>query len=427
MAEDEKPQVIVAQLGARRHYAIPVILHHAGMLAHFYTDAFVGPGSSLHFLKHLRGVIPAVARQNALLRLLERCADDLPPSKITAFNRLGLSYVRSLRQAHGPASREEAHLSFGERFCELIVRHNSKSNNESGVYAFPSAAWHLFQWAGKTGRFKILDQFILPKALECRLMEEENSLWPGWEEPFPSLSIFQPRIDLEKKEWQTANAIVCGSTFVAQGLNSLGVKPHKIHVVPSGINTEKLAPLAVKYPNNRPLRILFLGEVALRKGVQYLDRALGLLNSFQIEARLVGNVAIKEPYCSLLGRRAKLAGLVPRSEVRHYYEWADIFVFPSLCEGSALVTYEALAAGLPVITTFNTGSVVRDGEDGFIVPIRDAEALADKIELLSGNQELRNWMSRNARKRSLEFTWEKYGTRLTNGMIRAHSEYRLSK
>jgi glycosyltransferase involved in cell wall biosynthesis len=74
---------------------------------------------------------------------------------------------------------------------------------------------------------------------------------------------------------------------------------------------------------------------------------------------------------------------VTRQEVRRHYQWADVFVFPSLCEGSAMVTYEALAAGLPVITTPNAGSVVRDGVDGFIVPIRDAEAIAAKLDLLA--------------------------------------------
>lgn len=412
MANQKQVQVIVAQLGARRHYAVPVLLHRAGMLGHFFTDAFVGAGSSLHFLRCLCAVVPPVAKQNLLGRLLERCADDVPPSKITAFNWLGLSYVRALRRTHDPACHEETHLSFGEHFCESIVRHNLKSSYWSGVYAFPSAALRLFHWAEEKCRFKILDQFILPKELECRLMEEEISLWPGWEEPFPGLQIFQPRIDLEKKEWQAADAIVCGSVFVAQGLISLGVKPRRIHVVPSGLNTDQFVQFAIKTANNRPLRILFLGEVTLRKGVQYLIRALQLLNSFKIEVRLVGNVAIKEPYHSYIGKYAKIIGLVPRSEVRRHYEWADLFIFPSLCEGSALVTYEALAAGLPVITSLNAGSMVRDGVDGFIVPIRDSEALAEKIEVLCVNHELRKWMSQNARERALEFNWEKYGERL---------------
>ena len=95
-----------------------------------------------------------------------------------------------------------------------------------------------------------------------------------------------------------------------------------------------------------------------------------------------------------------------------HYSWADVFLLPSLCEGSATVIYEALAHGLPVICTPNTGSVVRDGMDGFIVPIRDAATTAARLEQLAGDRELRTWMGANARQRASEFTVAAYGRRL---------------
>jgi glycosyltransferase involved in cell wall biosynthesis len=79
-----------------------------------------------------------------------------------------------------------------------------------------------------------------------------------------------------------------------------------------------------------------------------------------------------------------------------------------------MVTYEALAAGLPVITTPNAGSVVRDGVEGFIVPIRNPESLAEKIDLLARNPELLAQMSQKARERAQEFSWAKYGERLVD-------------
>jgi glycosyltransferase involved in cell wall biosynthesis len=95
-----------------------------------------------------------------------------------------------------------------------------------------------------------------------------------------------------------------------------------------------------------------------------------------------------------------------------HYGWADVFVLPSLCEGSATVCYEALASGLPVITTPNAGSVVRDGIDGFIVPIRDAEAIAARLEMLISDPRILDQMSGNAALRAAEFTVKKYGERL---------------
>jgi glycosyltransferase involved in cell wall biosynthesis len=108
----------------------------------------------------------------------------------------------------------------------------------------------------------------------------------------------------------------------------------------------------------------------------------------------------------------QLLGAVPRNEISQHYSWADVFLLPSICEGSATVTYEALAHGLPVICTPNTGSVVRDGLDGFLVPARDVDAIVDRLERLRANPELRSEMSINARARSAEFTVAAYGRRL---------------
>jgi glycosyltransferase involved in cell wall biosynthesis len=95
-----------------------------------------------------------------------------------------------------------------------------------------------------------------------------------------------------------------------------------------------------------------------------------------------------------------------------------VFLLASICEGSATVCYEALAAGLPVVTTPNAGSVIRDGIDGFIVPIRDGPAIAGRLRLLAGDRERLSWMSANATARSREFTVEKYGDRLVGAIGR---------
>jgi len=94
------------------------------------------------------------------------------------------------------------------------------------------------------------------------------------------------------------------------------------------------------------------------------------------------------------------------------YGWADVFLLPSLCEGSATVIYEALGYGLPVVCTPNAGSVVRDGLEGFIAPVRDATAIARRIEELAQDVELRARMSAQAKARAVEFTVAAYGQRL---------------
>jgi glycosyltransferase involved in cell wall biosynthesis len=107
---------------------------------------------------------------------------------------------------------------------------------------------------------------------------------------------------------------------------------------------------------------------------------------------------------------------VPRSEIHRQFSWADVFLLPSICEGSATVCYEALSFGLPVITTPNTGSVVRDGIDGFVVPIRNTESIIEKLVRFDSDRDLLALMSRNARQRSADFTVEKYGERLLSSL-----------
>ncbi len=107
-----------------------------------------------------------------------------------------------------------------------------------------------------------------------------------------------------------------------------------------------------------------------------------------------------------------------RRDVPELMSQASVFAFPSLDEGSARVTYEAMAAGLPVITTPNAGSLVRDSLDGYIIPIRDPDALAERLEFFYKYPEQARQMGKSGRERIKEFTWEKYGEELVKAYIK---------
>jgi glycosyltransferase involved in cell wall biosynthesis len=261
-----------------------------------------------------------------------------------------------------------------------------------------------------------LDQFIAPWKITAQILKEEQERWPGWELPSFWAAPSHDFLEVEEQEQHLADGIICPSEFVAQGLKSLNIPAQKIFQVPYGLEGERFSCDRRPWHGQRPLHLLFLGGVNLRKGLPYLYQALKRLNTTRIISRLVGPVAIQEPHRSLLSKQAEITGLVPRTEVQRHYAWADVFVFPSLCEGSAMVTYEALAAGLPVITTPNTGSVVRDGREGFVVPIRNPEALAARIDLMAADPELVAQMSHAARQRSREFSWPRYGARLVSAV-----------
>jgi glycosyltransferase involved in cell wall biosynthesis len=101
-------------------------------------------------------------------------------------------------------------------------------------------------------------------------------------------------------------------------------------------------------------------------------------------------------------------GNVPHYHLAALFSQADVFAFPSLAEGSALVTYEAQASGLPCVVTHEAGSVVRDGIEGFVVPSCDSTELANRIYKLYKDEDLRREMAVASRKRAEEFTWQRY-------------------
>jgi glycosyltransferase involved in cell wall biosynthesis len=131
---------------------------------------------------------------------------------------------------------------------------------------------------------------------------------------------------------------------------------------------------------------------------------------------MAGAIEVTPHAQELLRAHVSLLGAVPRSEIHQQFAWADVFLLPSICEGSATVCYEALSYGLPVITTPNTGSVVRDGLDGFVVPIRNVESIIEKLERLDSDRDFLAFMSSNARQRSADYTVEKYGERFLSSL-----------
>ncbi len=169
-----------------------------------------------------------------------------------------------------------------------------------------------------------------------------------------------------------------------------------------------------------PLRVLTIGAVGLRKGSPYVLEAARRMRG-QAVFRMIGSGTVPPAAGAGLEGIVEFTGPIPRLEIIAQYAWADVFLLPSLCEGSATVIYEALAAGLPVITTPNSGSVVRDGIDGFVVPIRDVDAIARSVHLLHDDRARLFEMSHNARFRAQDFDLPAYGRRLCNALAKARA------
>jgi glycosyltransferase involved in cell wall biosynthesis len=180
-------------------------------------------------------------------------------------------------------------------------------------------------------------------------------------------------------------------------------------VLPYGVDQRFSLP--PRPDHDGPLRILTVGSVGLRKGTPYVLAAANMVRR-RATFRLVGALDCDSTAVNHLSEVVELVGSVPHAAMLQHFAWADVFLLPSLCEGSATAIYEALGASLPVICTDNCGSVVRDGVDGLVVPIRNAEAIAEAVLRLANNADLRRQMAGNAGARALEYNFGSYGRSL---------------
>jgi len=240
---------------------------------------------------------------------------------------------------------------------------------------------------------------------QARLLQEEYARW--------GLTFRIPQATLKRglAGMEVAGYVLIPSNFVRHTFVEKGFPKERLLQVPFGVDTTRFRSAEGQTPH--PFRVLFVGQVGIRKGIPYLLEAWQRLGWKDAELWVVGRPSAE--LRSILARYRDLPGLHLigyMADPVAVYRQADAFAFPTIEEGSALVTYEALACGLPVVTTPNAGSVVRDDVEGFIVPIRDAEALAAALERLRADERLRREMGQAARIRAEEFTWEGYGDRL---------------
>ncbi len=211
------------------------------------------------------------------------------------------------------------------------------------------------------------------------------------------------------EEYQLATLLVILSEKAADTFRVQGFPEEKLFYLPRGVDVERFR------PGERPkkFRAIFSGALIERKGVHHLLEAWHRLNLRDAELWLVGSVhAEARPYLAKFANaNVRVIGFTP--DLEKYLSQGTIHVFPSQCEGSAKVTYEAAACGLPQITTREAGDVVNDEVEGIIVQPGDVDGIAAAILRLYQHPELVERMSIAARRRVVEnFTWDHFRSRL---------------
>jgi glycosyltransferase involved in cell wall biosynthesis len=397
----KRQTAIVAHLGAREHYAVPVAFDSAGILKSFYTDFYVGQ------LSHIFSQIPLSLQFDLFKRMLGRHCQDLNPSLVHSFPLLGVKYFWLLHRSQGVWQRRSVQLRVAKDFLRKIIARDPLEADI--IYAFDHVALELFDRAQRPNITKVLNQTNLSLWEEAYLQNEYEK-WSSWMN-LEKLDYPLEFSEREQSEWALADIIVVNSNYAKRALVSMGVPAVKLRVVPLSINTNQFYPLAER--KDGPARkFLFVGTVAIRKGIQYALQAFKGITYPGITFSAVGKNWLDEKVLAEFRDVCHFQGEVSRMNLLQVYNSGDVLVFPTVSDGFGIVQLEALACGLPVITTPNSGEVVVDGECGFIVPVGDVEALRDRIMVLASDRNLFAYMSINAVKRAAEFSWSAYQTRL---------------
>lgn len=229
-----------------------------------------------------------------------------------------------------------------------------------------------------------------------------------------SSPISKAHVRREEKEYETADYIITPSEFAKESFLKRGYDRDNVFSVPYGINPPKIN--KIEETTDDPFIFLFCGSVGRQKGVPYLLEAW---NSLQLDNSKLVFLGGIEPSLEELTQQYTTQDDVQfkgwTDNVFEWYEKASVFVFPSLQEGSAMVTYEAMSAGLPLVTTFNSGWVGESGTHGIEIPPRNSKRLAAAMRELYDNQEKAVQMGETARELIFsKYTEEDYGNRINS-------------
>ena len=269
--------------------------------------------------------------------------------------------------------------------------------------AFQECCWRR---ANEVGAKKVIDWGQAHPGYGRDLMKEEYDLLGIDAESY----LGRNHVERTLNELRQADLVLVPSDFVASSFEERSKDGLNICQNPYGIDLDMFWQIE---KGDSTFRVIFVGAIGIRKGAHYLLEAVKQLKGLALELVLVGTVRPDfQTFMNDYSDYYRHVPAVPHHELYKHYSNSSVFVFPSLLEGMAYVTLEAMACGLPCIVTPNTGSVVRDGKDGFVVPIRDVEALKEKILFFYRHKDARLEMGQNARKHIEQFTWRQYGDRL---------------
>ncbi len=288
------------------------------------------------------------------------------------------------------------------------------------IYAYEDGARDTFKQAKKNGIECIYELPIGYWKSGRHIYEEEKAINPEWAETLTGLNDSNEKLEIKDEELAMADNIIVASSFTKETLAKSKATDKNIHVIPYCTPTT----ITNEEPTIRKnkLRVLYVGSLTQRKGISYAIDAIEQLGD-TVSLTVIGkkNTSECKKLNEALGKYTWHESL-PHKRILEQMRLHDVLLFPTLFEGFGLVITEALSQGLPIITTKNSGGpeCIRNGIEGYIVPIRDINAISVCLEVLSNDREKLRQMKLDCIKRARYLSYDRFSENLIsviNGII----------
>ena len=382
---------VIVHASARDHYELSKGLAASGNLYRLVTD--------LYCPDILKRILPALAAKRSAAQL---------SSKLVTLSPIALWYELRMIMAKNFSFNQEKDRALGKHAAVMAQK------KKLHIFSYSYYAADAFALEATFSKQKKMLFQLHPHPVTIKkLLEKELKNVPAASDSLlyeNELQYNDQYIGQLADEPRQADGIVVASNYTAGTLIENGIPESKIKVIPYGISTDRFIKRTSR-PPGKGLKAIFIGSMVQRKGLSYLLEAIHLLNDEDIELVICGRgftddrLLDKYKHKQITVKKNLSYNLL----LQEMYS-SDVFIFPTLCEGFAHVILEAMATGLPVITTNRCcgPDIIEEGKHGFIVPANDSKELATRIAWAAANKEALYNMGQAAAEQSAEFTWDQF-------------------
>jgi len=383
-------------------------LYEVGLLSAYVTTFCYQPGSWLG--RALRTTLRLVMRDPER-QLVRRQITEVPREMVISYpmpELLRMAAAKLPLESIGPIVADLVWEQTELWFDRIVARKHT--DGVAAVYGYEHACLETFRAAKARGALCIYEMPICHHKTVEELLRPEFERIPEVETPYEEhRRRLAPRRNARKdEELRLADLVIVNSSFTRESLIRAGVPDVRISVVPLG--SPAVATDQIERPKNSFI-FLYAGSLSVRKGVHYLLEAWRRLSPGRgVELWLIGTMHLPKRLFDTLPGTVVVRPSVSRDQLFEIYRRVSVLVFPSLCEGFGMVITEAMAHGLPVITTPNTAGrdLIRHGQNGFIVPIRDVDCLAETMQWCLDHQDDLSEVGRQAALTAASWQWSDY-------------------